>query len=284
MFLLSTFSWIISKATEHHSLSNFAMMRCHRIIWVVFFFFINTWIDVESKSSSSGANHGRKLIKDLLKDYEPYERPVASESDVVNVRYGLQILKTYGVCPKTRSIKSNVLQAMSWKDVNLKWNPFYYGNIKDIRLSSKSIWIPDIIPYNTEDYQTVNPHDLKTDVIVDYEGICTWTPPIILKTHCNPSHDPHAQTCQIKIGSWTYTGFKLNITLDEPGADISSFQPSNEWILKDAPATREEVIYPCCPGPYVKITYNLNFKKRGMWEKLFGSKESSTYSGTLDFD
>ena len=257
-------------------------MRCHRIIWVIFFFVINFLIVVESRRSSSGANHGRKLIKYLLQDYEPYERPVVSESDAVNVRYGLQIIKTYGVCPKTRSIKSNVLQSMSWNDVNLRWNPSDYGNIKDIRLSSKSIWIPDIMPYNTEDYQAVGPHDLKTDVIIDHNGICKWIPPMILKTHCNPSHDAYAQTCQIKIGSWTYSGFMLNITLDAPGADISSYQPSNEWILKDAPATREEAIYPCCPGPYVKITYNLNFKKRGMWEKLFGSKELGNYSGILD--
>ena len=53
----------------------------------------------------SGPNHGRKLIKDLLKDYEPYERPVASESDAVHVKYGISILKTYGVCPKHRSLK-----------------------------------------------------------------------------------------------------------------------------------------------------------------------------------
>ena len=158
---------------------------------------------------------------------------------------------------------------MSWNDVNLIWDPSDHGNIKDIRLSSKSIWIPDIIPYNTEDYQLIDHKNLKTDVIVDHNGICTWTSPMILNTHCNPSHDACAQTCQIKIGSWTYTGFKLNITLDALGADISNYQPSTEWILKDAPATREEVIYPCCPGPYVKIKYNLNFKKKWNGGKVF---------------
>ena len=92
---------------------------------------------------------------------------------------------------------------------------------------------------------------------------------MILKTHCNPSHDACAQTCQITIGSWTYTGFELNIILHALGLDISNSQPSTEWILKDSPATREEVIYPCCPGPYVKIKYNLNFKKKWNGGKVF---------------
>ena len=70
----------------------------------------------------------------------------------------------------------------------------------------------------------------------------------------------------------------MNITLDKPGADLSYYTPSKDWILKDAPAEREEKIYSCCPEPYVKITYTLNFEKRGLWEKLFGFKELGKYS------
>jgi len=218
----------------------------------------------------SGPNHGRKLIKHLLKDYEPHERPVDSESDAVQVKYGLSILKTYGVCPKSRSLKSNVWQSMSWKDVNLKWNPSDYGNIKDIRLPSKSIWIPDIIPYNSEDYETADPYHLKTDVIVYHDGSCTWIPPLHLRTHCEPSQDANAQTCEIKLGSWSFNGLKMDITLDKPEADLEYYTPGKDWVLKSVPAKREEIFYSCCPEPYVKITYQLNFEKPGLWDKLFG--------------
>ena len=149
---------------------------------------------------------------------------------------------------------------------------------KDIRFPSKSIWIPDIIPYNAEDFHAVDPHHLTTDVIVNNDGSCTWVPPMNLKTHCEPSQDSNAQTCKFKVGSWTYNGYKMNITLDKPGADLSYYTPSKDWILKDAPAEREEKIYSCCPEPYVKITYTLNFEKRGLWEKLFGFKELGKYS------
>ena len=181
-------------------------------------------------------------------------------------------MKTYGVCPKRRALKSNVWQNIEWNDINLKWNPSDYGNIKEIRLPSKSIWIPDIVPYNTEDYLAADPYHLSTDVVVNHDGSCTWIPPLPLKTHCEPSQDTNAQTCEIKIGSWTYNALKMNITLApwQPDADLAMYIPSKEWILKSAPAKREETFYPCCPEPYVKITYQLNFERPGLWDKLFG--------------
>ena len=257
--------FLLKNITRYHSLNKFAKMRSHLVIPILFLVLINTLNFVES-----GPNHGRKLIKHLLKDYEPHERPVASESDAVQVKYGLSILKTYGVCPKSRALKSNVWQSMSWKDVNLKWNPSDYGNIKDIRLPSKSIWIPDIIPYNTEDYEAADPYHLKTDVIVYHDGSCTWIPPLHLRTHCEPSQDANAQTCEIKLGSWSFNGLKMDITLDKPEADLEYYTPGEKWVLKSAPAKREEIFYSCCPEPYVRITYQLNFEKPGLWDKLFG--------------
>ena len=253
-------------------------MKDHRVYFLFFSVLVSSLALVRS-----GPNHGRKLIKDLLKDYEPYARPVASESDSVDVRYGIAIVKTYGVCPKNQALKSKVWLRMFWNDVNLRWNPSDYGNIKDIQFPSKSIWIPDIIPYNAEDYHAVDPYHLTTNVLVNHDGSCTWVPPMNLNTHCEPSQDSNAQTCEIKVGSWSYNGYKMNITMDKPGADLSYYTPSNDWILKDAPAEREEIIYSCCPEPYVKITYKLNFEKRGLWEKLFGFKELGKYSGRLSF-
>ena len=159
-------------------------MKYNRVYFLFFSVLVSSLALVRS-----GPNHGRKLIKDLLKDYEPYERPVASESDAVDVRYGIAILKTYGVCPKDQALKSKVWLRMYWNDVNLRWNPSDYGNIKDIRFPSKSIWIPDIIPYNAEDYHAVDPYHLTTDVVVNHDGSCTWVPPMNLKTHCEPSQD-----------------------------------------------------------------------------------------------
>ena len=60
------------------------------------------------------------------------------------------------------------------------------------------------------------------------------------------------QTCDIKMGSWVYNGFKVNLKLQSAeAADISSYISNPEWDLLGAPAERHEIIYECCPEPYI---------------------------------
>ena len=70
------------------------------------------------------------------------------------------------------------------------------------------------------------------------------------------------QTCEIKIGSWVYNGFKLNLRLQSDEADTSSIVTNPEWILVSAPAKRNEVYYECCPEPYQDITYSIHLRRR----------------------
>ena len=52
-----------------------------------------------------------------------------------------------------------------------------------------------------------------TNVVVTHEGKCTYIPPGIFKSTCKiditwfPFDD---QDCEMKFGSWTYNGFKVN--------------------------------------------------------------------------
>ena len=53
-----------------------------------------------------------------------------------------------------------------------------------------------------------------TNVVVTSSGLCTYIPPGIFKSSCPiditwfPFDD---QNCEMKFGSWTYNGFKVNI-------------------------------------------------------------------------
>ena len=67
------------------------------------------------------------------------------------------------------------------------------------------------------------------------------------------------QTCDIKMGSWVYNGFKVNLKLQSSeAADISSYISNPEWDLLGAPAERHEIIYECCPEPYIGEYYMSN--------------------------
>merc|ERR1719460_2741779 len=71
----------------------------------------------------------------------------------------------------------------------------------------------------------------------------------------------------MKFGSWTYNGFKLDLKLKSPNAegDISGYTTNGEWALIGVPATRNEVIYECCPEPYLDITFGIKIRRRTIY-------------------
>merc|ERR1711934_54277 len=48
----------------------------------------------------------------------------------------------------------------------------------------------------------------------------------------------------------------------EYGMDLSTYVVNKEWILLGTTAARNEVIYECCPEPYLDVTYTLRLGRR----------------------
>ena len=73
-----------------------------------------------------------------------------------------------------------------------------------------------------------------TNVVVYSSGLLSWVPLGLYITSCSidiqwfPFDD---QQCHMKFGSWTYNGFKLNLTTRWNEIDVSSYQESGEWDL-----------------------------------------------------
>merc|ERR1719340_312152 len=53
--------------------------------------------------------------------------------------------------------------------------------------------------------------------------------------------------------------------LQQDTGDISGFIPNGEWALIGVPATRNEVIYECCPEPYLDITFIIKIRRRTIY-------------------
>jgi len=156
--------------------------------------------------------------------------------------------------------------SQDWNDVNLKWNKSDYGDIGDIRIPPKYIWKPDLLMYNSADEAFDGTY--PTNVVVTNEGGCTYIPPGIFKSTCKiditwfPFDD---QDCQMKFGSWTYDGFKLDLKLKDEKGDLGTYVDNGEWHLLDVPATRNEVFYECCPAPYLDITFIIKIRRRTLY-------------------
>ena len=90
------------------------------------------------------------------------------------------------------------------------------------------MWKPDLLLYNSanENFDATFP----TNIIVNYDGKISQIPPGIFKSTCKiditwfPFDD---QSCDMKFGTWTHHGLKINLSQrEDDGVDISGFQVS----------------------------------------------------------
>ncbi|XP_013789590.2 neuronal acetylcholine receptor subunit alpha-7-like isoform X1 [Limulus polyphemus] len=232
------------------------------------------------KGSEQGP-HERRLINDLLRDYNVMERPVANESEPLLLSFGLTLQQLIDVDEKNQIVTSNLWLnldekneqlvtnlwlTLEWVDVNLRWNVSQYGGIRDIRIAPKYIWKPDVLMYNSADERIDS--TFPTNVVVQHNGSCSYIPPGIFKSTCKiditwfPFDD---QKCVMKFGSWTYDGNALDLLLPSEEADLSTYIDNGEWDLRGFPGVRNLIYYTCCPEPYVDITFTLHIRRRTLY-------------------
>ncbi|KAI2573339.1 CHRNA7 isoform 10 [Pan troglodytes] len=95
----------------------------------------------------------RKLYKELVKNYNPLERPVANDSQPLTVYFSLSLLQIMDVDEKNQVLTTNIWLQMSWTDHYLQWNVSEYPGVKTVRFPDGQIWKPDILLYNSYDQQ-----------------------------------------------------------------------------------------------------------------------------------
>ncbi|CAG0912692.1 unnamed protein product [Notodromas monacha] len=203
-------------------------------------------------SYTSQGYYEKKLLNDLLDEYNTLERPVENETDALRLSFGLTLMQIIDV---------------EWIDVNLKWNESEYGDVKDLRIPPRRIWTPDVLMYNSADEGFDG--TFKTNVVVRSNGSCLFVPPGIFKSTCRiditwfPFDD---QQCEMKFGSWTYDGFQIELNLkDENGGDTSNYITNGEWDLINVPGKKNVMTYACCPAPYIDITFVIHIRRRTLY-------------------
>nr|XP_020462948.1 neuronal acetylcholine receptor subunit alpha-7-like isoform X2 [Monopterus albus] len=211
--------------------------------------------------------HQRFLLRELLRDYNPMERPVANDSQTLTVQFSLTLMQVMDVDEKNQILTTNVWLQMHWYDHYLQWNQSEYPGVKNLRFTSIQVWTPDILLYNSA-------HDkfdatFKTNVLVNSSGFCEYQPPGIFISTCNVDvrwFPFDIQRCELKFGSWTFDGLLLDIQMQE--ADVSRYMPNGEWDLLEVPGDRHEVFYDCCAEPYPDVTFVVTLRRRTLFYTL----------------
>ncbi|XP_051173515.1 acetylcholine receptor subunit alpha-like isoform X2 [Leptopilina boulardi] len=223
----------------------------------------------------AGNPDAKRLYDDLLSNYNKLVRPVVNTSDVLRVCIKLKLSQLIDVNLKNQIMTTNLWVEQSWYDYKLRWEPKEYGGVHMLHVPSDHIWRPDIVLYNNADgnYEVT----LMTKATVYFSGLVVWQPPAVYKSSCTIDVEffPYdIQTCVLKLGSWTYDGFKVDLRhMDEKsgsnvvdvGVDLSEFYMSVEWDILEVPAVRNEKFYTCCDEPYLDITFNITMRRKTLF-------------------
>ncbi|XP_069078457.1 neuronal acetylcholine receptor subunit alpha-7 isoform X1 [Pleurodeles waltl] len=229
---------------------------------IYFCFIINAWIPGSLQGDSQ-----RRLYKDLLKNYNPLERPVANDSHPLTVTFGLSLMQIMDVDEKNQVLTTNVWLQMYWTDYYLQWDVADYPGVKNVRFPDGQIWKPDILLYNSADERF--DASFHTNVLVNSSGNCEYLPPGIFKSTCyiDVRWFPFdIQKCKMKFGSWTYDGWSLDLKMQE--AITSSYTSNGEWDLVGVTGKRSENFYECCKEPYLDVTFTVIMRRRTLYYGL----------------
>ncbi|XP_047437084.1 neuronal acetylcholine receptor subunit alpha-7a [Mugil cephalus] len=218
------------------------------------------------KVSHQGPNQ-RRLYQDLMKGYNPLERPVFNDSQALAVQFGLTLMQIMDVDEKNQVLTTNIWLRMYWNDYYLQWNTAEYPGVTDVRFPDHLIWKPDILLYNSADERF--DAAVHTNIVVNSSGNCTYLPPGIFKSTCHIDvrwFPFDVQRCDLKFGSWTYEGWSLDLKMLE--ADTTDYIANGEWDLVEFPGRKNERFYECCEEPYTDITFTLVMRRRTLYYGL----------------
>ncbi|KAM3179367.1 hypothetical protein ACTXT7_000671 [Hymenolepis weldensis] len=242
-------------------------------------YFINTATVTEG--------YDRNLYEELTakKAYSPFVRPAQNHDSAILLFMNLSLIQILEVDEKRQLITTNALVNLDWKDHNFVWNLEEHGNITSLLLPSENIWTPDLVLYNNAggDWDLVS--SSSTKVFVNHDGTVIWRPPIIFKSQCeiNVEYFPFdMQNCSMKIGVWTYHGFLIDLRHTSQRAksqpsfdncrsridhaiDLSMFTVDVQWDLIGVSASRNIEFYPCCPEPYLDITFHIILRRKPLF-------------------
>ncbi|KFD58800.1 hypothetical protein M514_00493 [Trichuris suis] len=255
------------------------------------------------QEAAAANENAKRLIDDLLMNYNKLRRPVKNPKDVLTVKLKLRLSQIIDLHEKDQIMTTSVWLKQEWMDDKLIWDPKQYGGVRVLYVPAEMIWLPDIVLYNNaaSNYNI----SITTKATLHHDGLVRWEPPAIYKSMCFinpmvqrcsnmdlPRFPFDEQTCHLKFGSWTYTeehvdlqhmdpsvehvmeisesdGSWRNVSIIRNGIDLSDYYPSVEWDILSIPAKRHARAYnSCCSSfkkDFIDITYYINLRRKPLF-------------------
>ncbi|XP_060900526.1 acetylcholine receptor subunit gamma [Labrus mixtus] len=203
-------------------------------------------------ATASAVNLEGELFKDLMKGYNKNVRPMEKSGDISKVDIKMTLTNLISLNEKEEALTTSVWIEMQWCDHRLRWDQpprsALYGNItSQLRVPSKSIWLPDVILENNVDGQFEVA--LYCNALVSPDGCVYWLPPAIYRSACSitVNYFPFDwQNCTMIFRSQTYSANEIELVLKEEDnhtlewvdIDPEAFTENGEWAIKHRPAKK----------------------------------------------
>uniref|UniRef100_A0A3Q3K293 Cholinergic receptor, nicotinic, gamma n=1 Tax=Monopterus albus TaxID=43700 RepID=A0A3Q3K293_MONAL len=201
---------------------------------------------------SATANLEGELYRDLMKGYNKNIRPVEKNGDITQVSIRMTLTNLISLNEKEEALTTSVWIGMWWCDYRLRWDQAprsaLYGNItSDLRVPSKSIWLPDVVLENNVNGQFQVA--FFCNALVSPNGCVYWLPPAMYRSACTiaVSYFPFDwQNCTMVFRSQTYSANEIKLVLKEENNETiewviteeQAFTENGEWAIKVMPAKR----------------------------------------------
>ncbi|XP_060585218.1 acetylcholine receptor subunit alpha-like 1 isoform X3 [Ruditapes philippinarum] len=208
-----------------------------------------------------------RLLQNIFRNYDKRILPQINDSIPVSLSIGIRLIDLVDLFEHEEIMETSVYIEQLWTDFRLSWDPSRYNRIHVINVPVKELWQPDISLFNNAEVQL---ETMDTLAIVFNNGQVFYSPKARIRTRCTMDmmKFPYdEQTCSIKFGSYTYDGYKINLTMyhENISFDLSEYSESKEWQLTASPATVITKTYACCPEPYQHIQFNLSLKRKTVY-------------------
>ena len=110
---------------------------------------------------------------------------------------------------------------------------------------------------------------MQSKAMVKPDGEVFWSPPAKLRSSCKidvtffPFDD---QVCLLKFGSWTYSGFQVDLDKTSDIVDMTNYIQNGEWELIAISIIRNVDYYPFSPEePFPSVNFKLHLRRRVLY-------------------
>ncbi|XP_048238963.1 neuronal acetylcholine receptor subunit alpha-10-like [Haliotis rufescens] len=217
---------------------------------------------------SAACNPKHSLVTDLFRNYDKRVEPFGP-NETLNVWMDVTLVKVSDIDERKQVMTTNCWITLIWTDASLAWQQEEHDNVTDLRIPSDAIWTPDIrLKHSVEVNNQLSPSEYH-NAVVQSNGEVLLVYQVILKTSCtiDVAYFPmDQQHCQMTFLSWTSNGDQLNLTNGESG-DVGLYEyiGNAEWDMVSYKKSRNVLRYPCCPEPYLSLSYRVVVRRRPLF-------------------